>query len=430
MAVRIAGPLRHLAAGAPVPVFVARGLGAGLAPVEVATGAGIDPVLSPRLATVLLAVGRFPGELGGALARVHDQLPHPRGAVWWAPPGHGEAPPAALRAAAVCHDAEAVPPALVAVHRGAVGGEGDRADVLTDAPPQPFAGRGDHGQGGEGMMGGVPYGRPMAMTADDRDGLALDRLAFAAGPFLAGLPPAVAVDLALQGEVVQLAALRRLAAEPGPATDPVLDLYARATTETVDVSRLERARARHHLRWLAETCRLAGLPALARRVAALAATADAVEPEAVDGLGRALRRSGLLARWSRVGRLRMGSRALTGAGARAAGLARDARAGHPAYHRLGFRPVPARGVDARARVEHRVAEARQAVDLARRAAAHGLEHHPGQPLEPPGGPAGTGVDLDAVAGAVVGMDWSDALVTIWSLELPTDAAAVPAGVAA
>lgn len=75
MAVRLAGPLRHLAAGAPVPEFVARGLGAGLAPVELAAGAGIDPVLSPRLATVLLAVGRFPGELGGALARPASSSP-------------------------------------------------------------------------------------------------------------------------------------------------------------------------------------------------------------------------------------------------------------------------------------------------------------------------------------------------------------------
>src|SRR3546814_15175993 len=37
-------------------------------------------------------------------------------------------------------------------------------DLLPDEPPAPWRGKGDHGQGGEGMMGGKPYGRPMAMT--------------------------------------------------------------------------------------------------------------------------------------------------------------------------------------------------------------------------------------------------------------------------
>ena len=33
------------------------------------------------------------------------------------------------------------------------------------------------------MTEGTPYGRPMAMTGDDRDGLTLDQLRLRVGPF-------------------------------------------------------------------------------------------------------------------------------------------------------------------------------------------------------------------------------------------------------
>src|SRR3546814_14187708 len=60
------------------------------------------------------------------------------------------------------------------------------------------------------MMGGKPYGRPMAMTEDDRrDGLALDAYTATFGPFLPVFPPGLQLSLTLQGDVVQSAEVLR-----------------------------------------------------------------------------------------------------------------------------------------------------------------------------------------------------------------------------
>ena len=77
-------------------------------------------------------------------------------------------------------------------------------DRLPDEEPNEWRGVGPFGQGGEGMMGGTPYGRPMAMTGDDRDGLALDQLHLPPRP----LPRVAAarclvLDVTLQGDVLQ-----------------------------------------------------------------------------------------------------------------------------------------------------------------------------------------------------------------------------------
>ncbi len=212
--------LRRVAANAPVPVFVARGGGSGLLPLELAADERLHLVATPRHASVLLAVGRFPGALGAALDRVHDQMPHPRGAVWWTADATGERP-AALRPATVVAGGNAgVAETAVGVHRALLLGERVSApDVGEDRPPHAFEGRGDYGQGGEGMMGGVPYGRPMAMTADDRDGLSLDQVSGTFGPFLFGLPNGLQVEAALQGGIVQDARLVALDLGDGPRLD-------------------------------------------------------------------------------------------------------------------------------------------------------------------------------------------------------------------
>src|SRR3546814_18792006 len=60
------------------------------------------------------------------------------------------------------------------------------------------------------MMGGKPYGRPMAMTDEDlRDGLALDAYTACFGPFLSVLPPGLLLELTLQGDVIQSAKVLR-----------------------------------------------------------------------------------------------------------------------------------------------------------------------------------------------------------------------------
>ncbi|WMS44421.1 hypothetical protein RDV64_08535 [Acuticoccus sp. MNP-M23] len=207
--------LRRLAASAPPSVFAAIGEG-GRAQVEAVFAAGrVVPAKSPRHASILLVAGAIRDADAAALARVHDQLPHPRASVVC-----GDAPSHALPEP-VRADTEAIEDAITATHRALVRGERASArDILADEPPAPWKGEGDHGQGGEGMMGGVPYGRPMAMTDDDvRDGLALDAYRATYGPFLPTMPPGLALDLTLQGDVI--VAARVIAApyaEPPAAT--------------------------------------------------------------------------------------------------------------------------------------------------------------------------------------------------------------------
>lgn len=178
-----------------------------MTPVEVFVAAGSDRwhdvqalrahelvrlVPTPRHATVLLVAGTILEPARESLDRVHDQLPHPRVVVTW--------------------DEIAVVDDVVDAVASEIVGRADRvmADPSTSSParlpdeePNEWRGVGPFGQGGEGMMGGTPYGRAMAMTADDRDGLSLDRLELRLGPFLGQLPGGLVADVALQGEVIQ-----------------------------------------------------------------------------------------------------------------------------------------------------------------------------------------------------------------------------------
>lgn len=131
-------------------------------------------------------------------------------------------------------------------------------------------------------MGGVPYGRPMAMTADDRDGLALDSLTFTAGPFLCGFPNGLQATVTLQGGVVQDLSL------------DVLDLGTGASLDDLDATAVDGGRRR--LRWLSEALRLGGLDALAVRAAC--AARDGIDPSTFAAV---VRRSGLAAMWSGIG---------------------------------------------------------------------------------------------------------------------------------
>lgn len=419
--------LRRWAMAAPAPVFVASGGGAGTLAVELAADRRIRVVDSPRHASVLLALGRFPGDLGAALDRVHDQLPHPRAVVWWQRDDDRGMIPVALAAARLVAGAP-VPAAVDAYREVLTGVSASSGDVGPNRPPNFFEGRGDHGQGGEGMMGGVPFGRPLAMTGDDRDGLTLGQYSARLGPFLVGLPPCTVITATFGGEVVQTLSLESL--DPGgtPFLDPVLTLFARAQGQAVAVADLERARARHHLRRVALACRLAGLEALSSRIAALASRASGIGPSTLDHLETWMRRSGLLAAWTSVGVL-AGVDLPAGPDARAAGRGVDARLDDPAYRKLGFTVVTQQSGDARARLRQRLDEARQSLELARRAEAGAVIHDPAHPIEPPAGPRDQepGNGREQLAASLVGADWADVLTTLCSLDLPA-AAPVDTGV--
>lgn len=200
------GLLRRLADHAPVAVFAAVGADAATCVDDLLLHPALMRVASPRHADLLLVAGAVRGADRAALRTVHDQIPSPRATVWWGTEAFGDRAPSAsmaltddpvivmqqLRHALLQHTLESEP------------------DWLPDEPPAPWRGVGPHGQGGKGMMGGTPYGRPMAMTGDDlRDGLALDAFELQVGPYLALWPPGLVLDLVLQGDVLQSAAVVR-----------------------------------------------------------------------------------------------------------------------------------------------------------------------------------------------------------------------------
>jgi len=191
--------LAKIAGLAEVPVFVAIGEGA---PADTASVLGKNPAVrsveTPRAAAILLVVGTVPDDRLAQLHRLHDQLPHPRATVLW----HSRNQ---LTGATSVGEAEDIGDALRTIHKGLLAGKFDtEPDILPDAPPNEWRGIGPHGQGGKGMMGGTPYGRPMAMTAPDlRDGLELDAYTADFGPFLPMFPPGLVLTFTLQGDVIQ-----------------------------------------------------------------------------------------------------------------------------------------------------------------------------------------------------------------------------------
>ncbi|MCP3055792.1 hypothetical protein [Aurantimonas marianensis] len=219
---------------------------------------------SIRHARILLVAGPVREADQDDLHRLHDQMPHPRAALWWkSNPGAGFAEP-------TMSDEDDPVAAIEAIHRALIEGARDsEPDILPNEPPNPWRGKGDYGQGGEGMMGGTPYGRPMAMTDDDlRDGLALDAYTAPFGPFLPMLAPGLKLSATLQGDVIQTAKLLRPPLPQARSADgrvhalralarflPILGLEAHAV-RCLDAARslsagkpIELAKIRQLLRW-------------------------------------------------------------------------------------------------------------------------------------------------------------------------------------
>lgn len=257
-------PARH-AGRMPAHVFPAVGADAW-GPVQELRGlSSIRVAPTPRHASVVLVAGTVPAEHRAALSRVHDQTPHPRAVVGWRVGGAAADIPCdrtvdgdldmvaeAIHTVAGTWAGRARTPAAGPPAR-ATGSPAGGGDLLPDEDPNQWRGVGPFGQGGEGMMGGTPYGRPMAMVGDDRDGLALDQLHLSLGPFLDALPAGLVLRVVLQGEVVQDVTPRLTAADAVEHTPP--------TPTDMGV---------HGLRWLSHALHVTGLDALAARAATLA----------------------------------------------------------------------------------------------------------------------------------------------------------------
>jgi hypothetical protein len=363
---------------------------------------------------------------------VHDQLPTPRATVWWPVGRGGEDLRAALPQVVVAPRATDLRTVFIELIRGVRPSD---PPLLPDVDPAPWRGVGPYGQGGSGMTGGVPFGRPLPGRSPDPDGLELDQLPLHLGPFFPPLPPGLMLDIGLQGDVVRTASVNenpfmRRAGDPaiGPL-DSVL--FIDALAHPVPVAALELGRARHHLRWAASAVRLHGLHPEARRLAFMAEGLTVDDARSLRTFASRLgRRRSLASAMEGIGVLRGGD-AGSGPVARASGAGEDGRSADPAYAGLGFEPVGHQEGDAWARFRQRLAEAVQAVEIAGRSS--GRMREPGGPVEGPRGPLrGAGrlpsaglVDL--LPGLLVGQEWGDAMTTVVSLDIDMEEAASGVG---
>lgn len=423
--------LARLAAPAPVPVFAVVGAGARQSVQDLALDPRIRLVATPRPANILLVAGEVPPGLAAAAAAAHDAMSHPRCTVRWMPGAGETAAVETFAGGPVVHGGGDVVDTVVDCQRDLlIGARSSEPALLPDEDPAPWRGVGPYGQGGSGMTGGVPFGRPLAERADDRDGLTLDQLPVKIGPLFAPFPPGLTLDVALQGDVVQ-----QVTVDPNPfdgapgAVSPAFEPFLKALTRAVPVAEIEIARARRHLRWLADALAVHGLPALGQRLLRLVAGLSASDAEAVRALERTLRRTRVLT-WATSGVGVIDDARLAGLGAgpvaRASGVTDDARTGDPAYERLGFEPVVGDAGDASARWRQRLAEAAEALELANRAGdiaagGHGRVEGPGGRLEV--GSSATDRMLAVLPGLLEGQEWGDAVTTIVSLDLDLGEAA-------
>lgn len=417
------GLLAGIAGRARVPVFAVGGAGArdDLANLRLRTE--ISMLDTPRPANILLVAGSFTDAGIAALRRVHDQMSPPRLTVHWGPTTLEGLPAEHV----VSGNVDGLVDAIVDLHRALLHGTlPSEAPLLPDIDPAEWRNVGPYGQGGKGMTGGVPYGRPMAERGPDRDGIQLDRLPVTLGPWLPALPAGLTLRVTFQGDIIQEASVG-----PAAVTAAIASPFKEALRRPVPLADLELARARHHLIWLAEALRLVGLGALGLRALRLAARLTPQDNDAVDALARAIRKSGAFA-WSlgSAGRLDPSSTEGLGPVARASGLPDDARLEDPTYRSLGFTPITFADGDPRARWRQRLAEITQSLDLAmqapdRTAFGDGVVEGPHGRLEQ-GAPTPSSRLLELLPALLTGLEWGDAVTCLASIDMdPAEAAAAP-----
>lgn len=434
---RVYGPIRRaltaLATSAPVRVFIILGFDPPGDPALLRLQRDVIVLDSPRSATVLLIAGSVPDALHGAVQHVHDEMAQPRSTLRWA---STPADTSSIRSGhyntkydVTSPDITSLVDTLKRVQRDLVtGAQSSEADELPGTSVAAWRGVGPYGQGGSGMTGGVPYGRPMAERAPDRDGLELDQLPLRIGPYFNAFPAGLILDVQLQGDVVQEAVV---SAEP---VSPLPAIFSAALDNPVSITAIECARAQEQLRWLAHALRVYGLSSLGDRTLRLALQIAADRVGIADtvvelqAIVRRIQRSGLLWWTARgVGVLSRNAVADQGLGhvARASGVPDDARTDEPAYRALGFKPiVNAAGSvgDASARLRQRLAEAVQSLDLAARANGslawgHGYVEGPRGRVTHTECPDTRLYEL--LPNLLRGMEWGDAVTTIVSMDLGT-----------
>ncbi len=411
----------RLASRAAVPVFCLAGFKGRQACRELRLDRRIRLVNSPRHASVLLLTGTLPPELQMAVRHVHDQVPEPRGVLLW----NSDSGDSIFDASVVAESRENELPieSIVELYQNLLLGHQSSTPLF--GPPQnpvSWQGKGDHGQGGKGMMMGKPYGRSMGMTGEDiRDGLQLGNTMVSLGPFLPWMPPGLRLMVTLQGDVIQQL-MCKAPEMPGPDLDEV---FLRALTEPVPLAALEIARARHLLRAVADLLFLLELNDSGKKALIIAeeAAPDRIQP--VQQLERAIKRTGFYLWAGRdIGSLPKDAVGDLGLVARAAGLNEDARQDDPAYRKLGFTVLTGKRGDAGSLCLQRLKEAKQALELAGKAGD--MLREPGPSVEGPRGIVRrkkTSAWKELLEMQAKGMAW-DAFVTLL-VSLDIDASMMP-----
>lgn len=250
---------------------------------------------------------------------------------------------------------------------------------------------------------GMDFMSMIEVTKDlprSRDGLPMDWIDVPFGPLFPGLPGGLRLMLTLDGDGVARGAAESLVGVSGRlqaadvarfvehlsnrmvlASTAYRVLVCRALEQAAGIAAdeaeanarlgvLERERIASHLNWLAQLAQQIGFAWLARRAAALQQRVQqsgreqlmALRPDLLT-LTRRLRRTPLL-KSQLAGKGRTAAiEDLRGPVARAAGCREDARLVENAYRRLGFEPVLRSGGDAWDRLNVRLAEIEQSLDL-------------------------------------------------------------------
>ncbi len=390
----------------------------------------VDLVDSPRAALILVVAGDVAPAHTAALALIHDGMPHPRATIAW-----GTADGVATQDRTVAAGADPVP-TLRALAKELLAGTGASEPPLgEDTGAVAWEGIGPYRQGGTGMTGGAPYGRPMAELGPDRDGLRLDVLPIQIGPFFPRLPAGLELQVKLAGDVVTEAAVVPVSwrtRRSAPAGTPSASPFIRALRDPVPIAELELARACDHLRWFADALIAQGLSALGRRALRLGRDVRPTDAGRVRSFAALLDRTGLY-RWSLPAARAIDRRLLAGAGlgpiARAAGITEDVRAEDASYRALGFVPLTIDRNDAIGRWKVRLEETVRSLDLAARAgdlmtSVVGRVESPRGRLAVGDSPTERAIAL--VPELVAGLGWGDAIAALVSLDLDLEEAAATA----
>lgn len=430
------GLVVRLAVDAPVPVYAIAGAGARDAIQDLRLRPELRLTDIPAAASVLVIAGQLSESLRAHVARLHDAVPHPRSTVLWSIDGQAPMQVDGVPEPVMILDDPVA--AIVTTYRDLLAGRRtSEPPALPDVDPADWRGVGPYGQGGSGMTGGTPYGRPIAELGADPDGLRLDVLPVEVGPFFSRFPPGLVLDVRFAGDLVLEASLRDLTGGGMIAPRPTLEPFLRAIIEPVRIAELELARARSHLRWVADALHAQGLPALGLRALRCALAVTPGGSSMINDLRRLIERSQVL-RWSvrGLGPIRADDVRGLGAGpiARAAGVPEDVRLEDSVYVALGFKPLVSDGGDAAARWRIRLDEAAQSIELAARAGTArtsvlGRVESPRGRLEAGSGPS------ERVLGIVPDLlrerEWGDVVATVVSLDLDLEESAhVPHAISA